>query len=243
MSTELFQPTSTPCMNEFDFQKDPLSPLEVSGAICARIIHDLANTVGGIVGNAEFVADAVAGGTPSSQRAMQAITTSANAAGRLLGQCLPLQRSISGAAFACDTNELSQRIAAANGYAPDWRVKMSEELRGQVNAQGRWLIGAVWQLIRETKVSEGEINFQCGPAVFPVLWRGPNLGQGRPAELFQIHFYYRAEEPLIVGESGTSVERPGLFAASEIVRVARGQIQCRTKTPGRQEISILLPLH
>src|SRR5437588_11129351 len=116
-------------MNEFDFQKDPLSPLEISGAISARVIHDLSNMVGGIVGNAEYAADA-AGDSPSLKKAIQAITTSANSAGRTLGQCLPLQSSISGAAFACDANELAQRIAAANGYAPEWRVTVSSALRG-----------------------------------------------------------------------------------------------------------------
>jgi hypothetical protein len=228
-------------MNEFDFQKDPLTPLEISGAICAKVIHDLANMVGGIIGNAEYAADA-AGESPQLKKAIQAITTSANSAGRLLGDCLPLQRSVSGAAFACGVNELAQRIAAANGYAPGWRVTISSELGGQVQAQGRWLVGAVWQVVRETRVQQGELEMVCGPAVFPVVWRGSSLAGPPPSLLFQIHLRYRAEETLITTEKPATADRPGLFAASELIRISKGQIQCRPNPPGRQEISILLPL-
>ncbi|EEF60792.1 hypothetical protein [Pedosphaera parvula] len=228
-------------MNEFEFQKDPLSPLEISGAISAKVIHDLANMVGGIIGNAEYAADA-AGDSPSLKKAIQAITTSANSAGRILGQCLPLQRSITGAAFACDTNELAKRIAAANSYAPEWRVNVPSNLRGQVQAQGRWLIGAVWQIVRETKAVQGEMDFLCGPAVFPVTWRSLGLNQGRPIDLFQINLRYRSEQTLLPPDNSVTAENPGLFAACELLRVSKGQIQCRTKSPGRQEISLLLPL-
>ena len=39
-------------MNETQHSVTPLSSLEISGAICARVIHDLANLVSGIMGNA-----------------------------------------------------------------------------------------------------------------------------------------------------------------------------------------------
>src|SRR6185312_14736408 len=72
----------------------PLSPLEISGALCARVSHDLSNQVSGILGNAEYAQRGDA--DPADlQKALEAITVAANNAGQLLGQCLPLQQLIS----------------------------------------------------------------------------------------------------------------------------------------------------
>jgi hypothetical protein len=229
-------------MNDLEFKNSPLSALEVSGAISTRIIHDLSNLVGGIVGNAEYAATS-ANDPDAVQKAIQAIIQSANSVGKMVGQCLPLQRYISGDAFPYDTIELAHIIAESRMFAPDWRITVPPALKGQVAIHPRWFTAAVWQIIRETQSSQGEIEFTSGPMVFPVVWRGPQSNQGRPVELFQILLRYRSDAPLLPGENMVTPERPGLFAACELIRVFKGQIQCRPKPPGRQEISVLLPLH
>ncbi len=172
-------------MNETHHSPAPLSSLEISGAICARVIHDLANLVSGILGNAEYAQRADA--NPAHlQKALQAITLSANSAGKLLGQCLPLQHFVSRAAFPYPTAELAADIAEAACLAPGWSVNAPPPLTGDVSVQPRWLSAAIWQLARETEVTSGEINFACGPAVFPVVWSGANPNVDHPIQLFQI---------------------------------------------------------
>ena len=219
----------------------PLSTLEISGAISAKVIHDLSNLISGIVGNAEFAENA--GPDPMNlQKAIHAISVSANAAGKLLGQCIPLQRLVAGEAFPFDASEMAAFIAESAGLAPGWRTVVPANLRGQVRVQPRWLTATVWQIARESEVLGGDVEFSCGPAVFPVVWRGAQANVNRPLDLFQITLRYRSDSPLFGIDGPVNPERFGLLAASELVRRLKGQIQARPKPPGRQEISILLPL-
>jgi len=219
----------------------PLSSLEISGAISARVIHDLANLVSGIIGNAEYAQDEAAD-PAGRQKALKAIGQSANNAGKLLGHCLPLNVLLTREAFTLETAELAGAIAAAAELAPGWKVRSALELHGRVLVQPRWIIAAVWQLARETVSPGGEIEFASGPAMFPVVWTGPRAPDGKPIELFQITIRYRSGQPLFSADAPPGPERHGVFAAIELVRRLKGQIYTRPKTPGRQEISILLPL-
>jgi hypothetical protein len=219
----------------------PFSALEVTGAICSRVIHDLSNLVSGIVGNAEYAQNPEVSAA-EVQKAVQAISVSANAAGKLLGQCLPLQLLVSQETFPFDASEMALLIAEAAGLAPGWRVGEPAPLTGQVRVQPRWLSAAVWQIAREADANAGELEFACGPAVFPVVWHGPGAVASRRPELFQITLRYRADHPLFTKDGPANPDCFGLLAAHELVRRFKGQIHSRAKPPGRQEISILIPL-
>ena len=219
----------------------PLSGLEMTGAICAKVIHDLSNLMSGIVGNAEFACNHEA--DPASvQKAIQAISVSAKAAGKLLGQCLPLQLLVANEAFPYDTSELALIIAEAAGLAPGWRVAEPAPLTGQVRVQPRWFTAALWQIAREADAQSGEIEFACGPAMFPVVWHGTGANARPPSNLFQITMRYRSDHALIGKDGPANPDRFGVLAACELIRRFRGQIHARSKTPGRQELSILIPL-
>jgi hypothetical protein len=219
----------------------PLSTLEISGAICARVIHDLSNLMSGIIGNAEFAQ--CAGPQPENlQKTLRAIGLSANAAGKLLGQCLPLQRMVSAEAASIDAGEMARRITESAALAPGWRAEVAETLEGRICVQPRWLAAAVWQIARETQAVRGEVEIARGPAVFPVVWHGPKSQSNRPAELFQITLHYRSELILFSTDGPANPEHFGLLAVHELIRQFRGKIHARPKPPGRQEISILIPL-
>src|SRR5579862_8503476 len=99
----------------------PLSALEISGAICARVIHDLSNLTSGIIGNAEYAQGTV---TPENlQKALRAISLSANTAGKILGQCLPLQMLVSNEAVTIDADDMARRIVESSALAPGWRAE------------------------------------------------------------------------------------------------------------------------
>src|SRR5580692_2287321 len=109
----------------------PLSALEISGAICARVVHDLSNLTSGIIGNAEYAQGA--GPHPENlQRALDAISHSANTAGKVLGQCLPLQRLVSGEAAVIDADDMARRISETATLAPGWHGGATARLTGQV---------------------------------------------------------------------------------------------------------------
>ena len=204
-------------------------------------MHDLATLIGGIVGNAEFAAEMTS--DPAGLiKALQAISYAANTAGKLLGQCVPLQRAIAAEFLDYDTSEMAERIKEGIGVAPGWRANVPAGLTGQIKVQPRWLAAAIWQLARETETSRGEIEFSTGPAVFPLVWHGSNTDNSRPLQLFHILLRYRADEMLVSKEAPVTPERPALLSAFELIRRSRGQIQTRPKPPGRQEISVLIPL-
>ncbi|MDB6112601.1 MAG: hypothetical protein JWR69_4351 [Pedosphaera sp.] len=227
-------------MNE-GFATTPLSALEISGAVSARVVHELANMISGIVGNAEYAGN-LTHENGELQKAIQAISASANSAAKLLGQCLPLQTLIAGETFPYDVTEQAHRIAEATGFSAGWRATVPPGLTGQIRVQPRWLAAAILQLARETETSRGEIGFACGPADFPLLWHGPNPNPGRPLHLFQITLCYRSDQMLVTKEAPVTPERPALLAAFELIRRFKSQIQSRPKPPGRQEISVLIPL-
>jgi hypothetical protein len=228
-------------MNETDIPTTSLSALEISGAISARVMHDLSNLISGILGNAEYAQQSAA--DPASlQKAIRAISISANSAGKLLGQCLPLQRLVSGEAFPYEVSVQAAMIAEAAGLAPGWRVTVPLELTGQIRVQPRWLSAAIWQIAREAEVSRGEIEFACGPAVFPVVWHGNQPSADHPLELFRIGLHYRSDQMLFSKEGPVNPGRFGLLAAHELIHRFKGQIHSCLKPPGRQEISVLIPL-
>lgn len=218
----------------------PLSPLEVSGALCARVIHDLTNLLGGIIGNAEY-AQRPGADAESLRKAIQAISISANSAGRLLGQCMPLQQMVGRSAFPFDAVEQAALIGESAGFTPGWRVTPPASISGQINVQPAWLTSAIMQIARETETTMGEIQFACGPAVYPVVWSGPNTG-GQPVQLFQINLSYRGDFPLFPLSKEIEPEKFALLAAYELIHRFKGQIHARPKPPGRQEITVLLPL-
>jgi hypothetical protein len=228
-------------MNDPNFSITPLSSLEISGAISARVIHDLSNLISGIMGNAEY-AQGENTDPATVQKAIQAISLSANSAGKLLGQCLPLQQLISRETFRFEAAEQAALIAEAAGLAPGWQVNAPETLTGEIAVQPRWLIASVWQIARETETSNGEVSFACGPAIYPVVWSGPNPNPSQPVQLFQITLSYRGAQPLFTNGVTVNPDRHALLAAQELIRRCKGQIHARPKPPGRQEISVLLPL-
>lgn len=222
-------------------QTSPLSELEIAGAICALVIHDLSNHLSGILGNAEY-ATHVMNDPERLQKAIQGISQAAHLAGKLLEQCLPLQRRVVTSSFPCETAEQAELIAETRGLAPRWRLINPAGLTGSIRVQPRWLAAAVWQIVRETEAEQGEMEFGCGPAIFPVVWRGASKTPGRPPALFQITLRYRAEQTLLPEDGSIPSDRPGLLAALELIRLAKGQVHCRSLPPGRQEICVLIPL-
>jgi hypothetical protein len=241
MTTSFIKRPRPDATEQIESPVSPLSALEISGAICSRVIHDLSNLVSGVIGNAEYAQGPTV--TPENlQKALQAISQSANTAGKLLGQCLPLQVLVSNEAAAIDTDDMARRISESAGLAPGWRAEATGHFTGQIRVQPRWFAAAVWQLAREAAVARGEIKISCGPAMFPVVWRGLRPGPERSMEFFQVTLHYRAEQMLSAADGPVSPDRFGLVAVHELIRRFRGQIHPRAKPPGRQEITILLPM-
>ncbi len=176
------------------------------------------------------------------QKALRAISLSANTAGKLLGQCLPLQLLVSNEAVIIDAEDMARRIVDSAGLAPGWRAEANASVNGQILVQPRWFAATIWQLACETGASRGEIEISCGPAVFPVVWRGLRPGAKSAMNLFQVTLRYRAESMLFPVDGPVSPERLGLVAVHELVRRFRGQLFPRSKPPGRQEITVLMPL-
>jgi len=97
-------------MNQSETPTNPLSSLEISGAISSRVFHDLSNLMSGIMGNAEYLQNTTDADPAALKHAIHAISISADSAGKLLGKCLPLQRLVSAEGFPYDAKERDKRI-------------------------------------------------------------------------------------------------------------------------------------
>ena len=141
-------------MNEPTRNIRPLSSLEISGAICGRVMHDLSNLISGILGNAEYAQNPDAD-PATRQKALEAISLSANNAGKLLGQCLPLGQLVSRDAFPYEAAE--QAAGYCRGRVS--RVGLARDRPGQLAGQTQ----------RAIHVAHGDGVADC--AGDGILWR------------------------------------------------------------------------
>ncbi len=174
----------------------------------------------------------------ASAKAIAAISLSGQQRREIARQCLPLQRLISGEfrlPFRCGgTGGHDRRGDVGLASKPGWRVTIPVGLRGEILAQPRWLTAtaAVWQIAREAGTSGGEIEFTCGPALFPVVWRGSKLRPGPSARFVSNHAQLSLRRnALYAGRGG---ELPNSWACWRRTEITITPLQGANPSPRRQ---------
>jgi hypothetical protein len=209
------------------------------GALCSLLIHDLANQLCVISGNASF-----AQFSPDDPRqlasALNAIVQSGEQASHLLEQCGALRHRIvehvkPGAV--AEILPLLQQIQTAH---PQWSLEVAPALSGAVSAPAGWVAFTVAQLVAATGTGVGAVRLR-GVAVpsSGVLTKPRNLPP--TSQGLEFNLTYEAAGAFPFQEIRSQHSNLPLLSAVELMKNLGGRLDHDTSAPGRQEVTLTLP--
>jgi hypothetical protein len=215
-----------------------VSNLEQVGALASRLVHDLANHLCIISGNATF-AELVPDDRVRVGDAVRSIVQASEEAGRLLSRCSELRERLLEGTPSGTVAEILETLAQQYGPNSPWRLSLAADLEGRVPLPARWVALAVRQILAETRTDHGAIHVER--FVRPAEEYASSAPPG--PEFLLIRIGYEAAAPIVFKELKDSYRNYSLLAAYELIRNSGGRTEFTTLTPPRgQEARIHLPL-
>jgi hypothetical protein len=215
-------------------------PIELMGALCSLLIHDFANHISIIAGNAQC-AQMFASDSERTAPALVSILKASDVAANLLVKCGELRRSLGAGLPPGDLSLLSSEISAAGTRHTGWSVKTPSPLKGRMLIPLHWAVFATWELVRETAADSGVIWIaRKAPPENPVGFSGLAAGLAT-RECVEIRLTWRSEKPFPMDEIRSKHLNLNLLAACELVKIAVGRTASATPSPGGQEITLSVP--
>ena len=215
-----------------------VSNLEQVGALASRLVHDLANHLCIISGNATF-AELILDDRERVAGAIRAIIQASELAGRLLGRCGQLREKLTEGITPGAVAEIAEVLSRRYGPNSPWRLNLAPGLSGRVPLPTRWVTLAVQQILVETKTDHGEI--QVEHFVRSSVDAPSTAPPGNEFLLIRIH--YDADAPIPLKEIRDTYANFSFLAAYELVRNCGGRTEFTTfAPPRRQEVLVYLPL-
>jgi hypothetical protein len=209
----------------------PLVPtLEQLGALSSLLVHDLANHLCIISGNATY-AELILHDPERVAAAIRAIVQASELAGNLLGKCGEMRQWVSRGVIPGDVAETVERLRRLYSHQPLWRLEVAAGLTGSIAVGADWVALAVERTVAELCADAGAIR---------VTWGELESADGpRPCLLVTL----TAESPRLFSIKGAreTYDNPGLLAAFEVLRNSGGRIAPGASTTTRQEVSIWVP--
>jgi hypothetical protein len=215
-----------------------VSTLEQVGALASRLVHDLANHLCIISGNATF-AELVLDDRERVAGAIRAIIQASELAGQLLRRCGELRQKLAEGMAPGAIAEIAEVLSRRYGSDSPWRLNLVPGLSGRVPLPTRWVALAVQQILVETKADHGEICVE--------RFVRPSVDAPSPAppghEFLLIRIHYDADAPIPFQEIRETYGNFGFLAAYELIRNCGGRSEFSTfAPPRRQEAVVYLPL-
>ena len=216
-----------------------VSNLEQVGALASRLVHDLANHLCIISGNATF-AELILDDRERVAGAIRAIVQASELAGRLLGRCSQLREKLTEGIAPGASAEIAEVLSRQYGSNSEWRLDLAPGLSGRVPLPTRWVALAVQQILVETRTDHGEIHVEH--FVRPSVDAPSTAPPGNEFLLIRIH--YDADAPIPFETIRETYGNLGFLAAYEFIRSCGGRTEFTTSVPPRrQEAVMYLPLH
>jgi len=209
-------------------------PIELMGALCSLLIHDFANHLSVISGNAQC-AQMFGDNAQRTAPALVSILKASEVAANLLVKCGELRRKLGSGLPQGDLALLAREISGSGARHPGWMVKTPPELGGSIAVPSHWVVFAIWELVREAGTDSGIISLSKKAP-------GALTGAVAQRDLVEIVLAWRAETPFPWDEIRSRHTNLNLLAAGELIKVTGGRIACSTSAPGEQEISLSIPL-
>jgi hypothetical protein len=215
-----------------------VSTLEQVGALASRLVHDLANHLCIISGNATF-AELILDDRERVAAAIRAIVQASELAGRLLGRCGELREKLTEGMAPGAVAEIATVLSRRYGSDTAWRLNLAPGLSGRVPLPTRWVALAVQQILVETNADHGEIHVER--FVRPWIEAPSTAPPGHEFLLIRIH--YDADAPIPLKEIRETYGNFSFLAAYELIRNCGGRTEFTTSaTPRHQEALVYLPL-
>jgi hypothetical protein len=208
------------------------------GALASRLVHDLANHLCIISGNATF-AELIPDDRARVGDAVRSIVQASEQAGRLLTRCGELRERLLEGLTPGTVTEITEALTREYGPDSSWRLSLAPGLSGCVPLPARWVALAVRQILVETTADQGSIQVE------PVVPRaGEPASSAPPGPAFLlIRIAYEAEAPILFKALRENYRNYGLLAAYELIRNSGGRTEFASASPPRgQEGRVYLPL-
>jgi hypothetical protein len=219
-------------MADSDHSAPPIVPaLEQTGALLSLLVHDLANHLCVISGNATY-AELIANDPVRVATALQAISQASEVAGDLLGRCAELRKLVARAIGPGDVAAALDLLRRLYGSHPGWRLEIAPDLTGTLAVEEKWIGLAVERIIAQLQAGGGTLRVGLAAPV-PDTATGPCLEIGIRAE---------SSRPFSLKQARETYDNPGLLAAFEVIRGRGGRLEPGPGDGTAQEVILRVPL-
>ena len=214
---------------------EPNSPalLEQLGALGSLLIHDMANQVCIVSGNATF-AQMMLADPQQVGRAVEAIAKAGEQMSRILGQCAELRRQLAGGLPHGEGVEALAAVEAVFREQPGWVFQAQPGLEGAMHLPAVWVVFAVRQALAEVEASGGEARVRR-------IQPEEDTGFLPGGTYWELRLVWESDKGLSIDDVRKRYENFGLLAAFELVRQCGGKLEGFSPAPGRQEILLCIP--
>lgn len=214
--------------------------MELMGALCSLLIHDFANHISIISGNAQC-AQMFAGDSERTASTLVSILKASDGAANLLVKCGEIRRSLGTGLPPGDLSLLSNEVSTAAPPQSGWSLKLPSPLEGRIAIPLHWVVFATWELVRETGANSGVIGIiRKTPPGNPAGLTGLTAGLAN-RESIEIKLTWKSATPFPLDEIRSKHLNLNLLAACELVKISGGRTASATPAPGEQEISLYVP--
>jgi len=213
----------------------PPPTLELMGALCSLLVHELANQICIISGNATF-AQLARGDREQVATAVDAIAKASERASQVLERCGDLRHQVATALARGDIEEVRAWLRSAVPRLRGWSLDTEGILSGALSVPSTWVGFAVQQTLQEIMATSGRIRVQKTEAAqtgieFPTV-----------ETYLEIRLTYAGGKHFSIKAARESYENFGLLASFELIRNAGGQIESQDAADGQMAVRILIPL-
>ncbi len=210
----------------------PIVPtLEQMGALSSLLVHDLANHLCIISGNATY-AELVLHDPERVAAAIRAIVQASELAGNVLGKCGEMRQLVSRGVTPCDVAEAVDVLGRRYGRNPNWRLDIAAGLAGTMAVEAKWVALSIERIIAELRAERGAIQIS----------RGELLGTTGVRPCLVLRLAVESTRRFSIKDARETYDNLGLLAAFEIIRNHGGRMEAGSSTPTQQEVSVRVPL-
>lgn len=207
--------------------------LEQLGALGSLLIHDMANQMCIISGNATF-AQMMSADPAQVDRAVKAIAKAGEHMAFILGQCADLRRRLAAELPYGEGSVAARGIESFFAGKSGWQVEVNSGLEGTLHVASEWLCFAVAQAFSELDSAGGEVRVRrIRPETDTAFLPGGSY--------FEVRLTWESAQAFSIEEVRRRYENLGLLAAFELVRQCGGKLEGFTPAAGRQEILLCIP--
>lgn len=207
--------------------------LEQLGALGSLLIHDMANQMCIISGNATF-AQMMLTDPQQLERAIEAISKSGERMSFLLGQCAELRRRLISEIPRGEGTETFAEVQALLAAHPGWKMDASGDFQGALYVPSTWVIFAVQQILEFSHTTAGTAQIRrVRPDADTAFLPGGSY--------FEVRLDWLSEHRFAIDEVRQRFEDFGLLASFELIRQCGGKLEGFTPGEGRQQALVCVP--